>query len=48
MLKLLNYLLLPSLSWKCLLTKKKIAYLNQNSKTKYLLKIKTAKCSLTT
>ena len=28
--------------------KKKIAYLNQNSKTKYLLKIKTAKCSLTT
>ena len=28
--------------------KKNVSYPNQNSKTKYLLKIKMAKCSLTT
>ena len=29
------------------LAQKNFSYLNQSSKTKYLLKIKTAKCSLT-
>ena len=48
MRKLLNYLLLPFLSPKSFLQKNKkiVSYLKQNSKTKYLLKIKTAKCSL--
>ena len=41
MLKLSNYLLLPFLSRKGLLKEKKL-YLNQNFKTKYLLKMKMA------
>ena len=51
MLKLLNYFAITFLVTEELLKKtinnKNVSYLNQNSKTKYLLKIKTTKCSLT-